>query len=329
MRYEIAGVVNSGMADSAFLVQLEKVAVSLARLDERMRRSEPIVQRGLLARTVYREAQSLVGLSGRLIHLVDLVLFDLDANVQMSSDASVLGRKYLAQLRRLSRLGSDALVSEKVISEISGLPVVLGIGQSNDREPDELDSAVSELKQLVQGSGPQIGEWYREIENLPVVFGSLVLLDAWQWHEGSPKTEIAPLLCSGYLRAHGFSRLLPPVAYGLWNSKVRWDRHSPPALRLASLASNLERSATLTMAELDRLILARASMERRSEGGPRRGSLKALADLFVEIPAVTVELAAKRLSITPQAVLQLMKRLDSARPPELTGRSRYRVWGVI
>lgn len=329
MRYRITGVVNAGMAETTFIVQLEKVAVSLARLDERLRRSEPIVQRGLLARAIYREAQSLVGLSGRLIHLVDLVLFDLDTNVQMSSDASVLGRKYLAQLRRLAGMSPSALVSAEVVSEITGLSVLLESPLSDDREPDELDRALSEVEDLVPRIGPHVGEWYSEIGKLPVVFASLVLLDAWQWHEGSPRTEIGPLLCSGYLRAHGFSRLFPPVAYGLWNSKVRWERQTTPARRLTSLAVNLERSVTLTMADLDRVILARASMERRSEGGSRRDSLKALADLFVEIPAVTVELAARRLSITPQAVLLLMKRLENARPPELTGRSRYRAWGVI
>ncbi len=322
-------MVSAGMAETSFLVQLEKLAVSLARLDERLRRSDPIVQRGLLARMIYREAQSLVGLSGRLIHLVDLILFDLDTNVQMSSDASVLGRKYLAHLRRLTGMSPGTLVSAEVVSEITGLSVFLESVPTDDREPDELDSALSAVEQLVPRTGTQIGEWYTEIEKLPMVLGSLVLLDAWQWHEGSPKTEIGPLLCSGYLRAHGFSRLFPPVAYGLWNSKVRWERQSSPARRLASLAVNLERSATLTMADLDRVILARASMERKCEGGTRRDSLKALADLFVEIPAVTVELAAKRLSITPQAVLLLMKRLENARPPELTGRNRYRVWGVI
>ncbi len=200
MRYRIADVVNAGMAETSFLVQLEKLAVSLARLDERLRRSDPIVQRGLLARMIYREAQSLVGLSGRLIHLVDLILFDLDTNVQMSSDASVLGRKYLAHLRRLTGMSPGTLVSAEVVSEITGLSVFLESVPTDDREPDELDSALSAVEQLVPRTGTQIGEWYTEIEKLPMVLGSLVLLDAWQWHEGSPRTEIGPLLCSGEYR---------------------------------------------------------------------------------------------------------------------------------
>ena len=329
MRYEITRVIGAGLAESAFLVQMEKAAFALARLDERLRRSEPLVQRGLLARTLYREAQSLVGLSGKLIHLVDLVLFDLDTNVQMSSDASASGRKYLAQLRRLARMKPTSLVSAEAISEISGLPFDDTSVTTEDREPDELDNAILAFEQLSPQSNPQIGLWYKEVGGLPVVLGALALLDAWLWHEDSPRTEIGPLLCSGYLRAYQFTRLFPPVAQGLWNSKARWQRDGAPASRMISLAWNLERSANLAMADFDRTVLARALMSRHTEKSSRSESLKSLIDLFVEVPAVTTELAAKRLSVSPQAVLQLMKRLGNALPPELTGRTRYRAWGVI
>jgi|JI10StandDraft_1071094.scaffolds.fasta_scaffold215228_2 hypothetical protein len=329
MGYQIRRVIDAGLADSSFLCEMEKAAIALARVDERLRRSEPLVQRGLLARTLYREAQGLVGLSGKLIHLVDLVLFDLDTNVQMSSDASALGRKYLAQLRRLARVNPPSLISAEEISEITGLPFVDVSTTTEDREADELDDAILAFEQLSSEANPQIGLWYKEVERLPVVLGALVLLDGWLWCEDSPKTEIGPLLCSGYLRAQQFTRLFPPVAQGLWNSKTRWERDAPPARRLLSLARNLERSACLAMADLDRTVLARASMNRHTEESSRSESLKALIDLFIEIPAVTTEVAAKRLSVSPQAVLQLMKRLGNARPPELTGRTRYRAWGVI
>jgi hypothetical protein len=332
MIYDIRRVLAEGLSESAFPVQLEKATVTFARLDERLKRSEPLVQRGLLARTLYREAQSLVGLSGRLIHLVDLVLFDLDTNVQMSSDASVLGRKYLAQLRRLATMKSEELVSAEVVSEISGLPVVLQSMRAEDFEPDEPDDlhdALSAVDLLTRTVEPRIDQWFKEIGALPVVLGSVVLLDAWQWHEGTPRTEIGPLLCSCYLRARLFTRLYPPVGCGMWNSRVRWERDAPPARRLLALAANLERSANIVMADLDRMVLARASMDRHTNGGARNESLASLADLFVEVPAVTTELVAKRLSITSQAALQLMKRLGNALPPELTGRSRYRAWGVL
>lgn len=329
MRYEIKRVIDVSLAESAFLVQMEKAGLALARVDERLRRSEPLMQRGLLARTLYREAQSLVGLSGKLIHLVDLVLFDLDTNVQMSSDASALGRKYLAQLRRLARVNPSSLISAEVISEITGLPFVDAGVTTEDREADELDNAILAFEQLSSETYPQIGLWYKEVQRLPTVVGALVLLDAWLWHEDSPKTEIGPLLCSGYLRTKQFTRLFPPVAQGLWNSKTRWERDAPPARRLISLGLNLERSANHAMADLDRTVLARASMNRHTEKSSRSESLKALIDLFIEVPAVTTEVAAKRLSVSPQAVLQLMKRLGNARPPELTGRTRYRAWGVI
>jgi hypothetical protein len=329
-KYEIRRVIDQSLSESVFAVHLEEAAVALARLDERLKRSDALVQRGLLARSLYREAQSLVGLSGRLIHLVDLVLFDLDTNVQMSSDASVLGRKYLAQLRRLARLKSEELVSTEVISEISGLPVVVDrTPVASNRDPDELDIAMAAVEIFTPISGPNIGQWYSDIESLPIVLGGLALLDAWQWHEDWPRTEVGPLLCSSYLRAKMFTRLFPPVASGIWNSKIRWERNAAPARRLTSLALNLERSANILMADLDRMVLARASLEQRIKVGSRNESLRALADLFIEVPAVTTELVAKRLSITPQAVLQLTKRMGNSLPPELTGRTRFRAWGVV
>ena len=54
MVYQIHRVIDAGLADSSFLVEMEKAAIALARVDERLRRSEPLVQRGLLARTLYK-----------------------------------------------------------------------------------------------------------------------------------------------------------------------------------------------------------------------------------------------------------------------------------
>jgi len=41
-----------------------------------------------------------------------------------------------------------------------------------------------------------------------------------------------------------------------------------------------------------------------------------------------VPLAAKLLEVTPKAVDLMLARLGGARPRELTGRSRYRAWGI-
>jgi hypothetical protein len=52
-------------------------------------------------------------------------------------------------------------------------------------------------------------------------------------------------------------------------------------------------------------------------------------DLFLSRPLVTVPLGAKMLKVTPKAVDLMLAQLGGARPRELTGRVRYRAWGIV
>jgi predicted transcriptional regulator len=64
-------------------------------------------------------------------------------------------------------------------------------------------------------------------------------------------------------------------------------------------------------------------------GGGGNSKLAELVDLFVASPLVTVQLAAARLQVTPQAVEAMLKQLGGSLPRELTGRKRYRAWGIM
>jgi hypothetical protein len=44
---------------------------------------------------------------------------------------------------------------------------------------------------------------------------------------------------------------------------------------------------------------------------------------------VTGPLAAKLLQFTPKAVDLILAQLGDALPRELTGRTRYRAWGIV
>jgi hypothetical protein len=54
-----------------------------------------------------------------------------------------------------------------------------------------------------------------------------------------------------------------------------------------------------------------------------------LVDLFLSRPLVTVPLGAKLLKVTPKAVDLMLAQLGGALPRELTGRTRYRAWGIV
>jgi hypothetical protein len=46
-------------------------------------------------------------------------------------------------------------------------------------------------------------------------------------------------------------------------------------------------------------------------------------------PLVTVQMATDNLKVTPQAVEVMLKELGPSLPRELTGRKRYRAWGIV
>jgi hypothetical protein len=46
-------------------------------------------------------------------------------------------------------------------------------------------------------------------------------------------------------------------------------------------------------------------------------------------PLVTVPLGAKMLKVTPKAVDLMLLQLGGALPREVTGRRKYRAWGIV
>jgi hypothetical protein len=81
--------------------------------------------------------------------------------------------------------------------------------------------------------------------------------------------------------------------------------------------------------DLDRLILARDLMKQVADKCRSNSKLPELVELFLSHPLVTVPLGAKILKVTPKAVDLMLAQLGGARPRELTGRVRYRAWGIV
>jgi hypothetical protein len=52
-------------------------------------------------------------------------------------------------------------------------------------------------------------------------------------------------------------------------------------------------------------------------------------ELFLSRPLVTVPLGAKLLKVTPKAIDLMLDPARRALPRELTGRTRYRAWGIV
>lgn len=85
-------------------------------------------------------------------------------------------------------------------------------------------------------------------------------------------------------------------------------------------------AAELGLKEHDRLALARKMTERRLVGRRTSSKLPGLIDLVISRPLVSAGMIAKELAVTLRAALRIVEELGLR---EMTGRGRFRAWGVI
>jgi len=177
----------------------------------------------------------------------------------------------------------------------------------------------------------RLSDWralVEDVQNLPPVLAAACLLDAWQSHDVSEHSPwLGRLLAAAYLHKTGLVQFhLPAVSIGLRAVPREQRQAHQRSQRLLAIIDCFEKGARLGLKEHDRLSLARTTLERRTVG--RRGSSKLsdLIDLVLSRPLVSAGLVAKQLDLTPQGALGLLKQLPLR---ELTGRGRYRAWGIL
>jgi len=183
------------------------------------------------------------------------------------------------------------------------------------------------------GAG-RFARWQAVLEEgrgLPTVLAAAVALDAWLALEPSERAgELGFALAATVLRQRRLAQAhLPALGLGLRRGRFRWSPHQPLGVRIDGLLAAFGEAAAFGQVDLNRLSLARELMLRKCEGRRGNSKLAELVDLFVASPLVTVQLAAARLQVTPQAIEAMLKQLGASLPRELTGRKRYRAWGIL
>ncbi len=136
-------------------------------------------------------------------------------------------------------------------------------------------------------------------------------------------------MAASILRTRGLTSLLLPLAAGFKQSKFRLQGREGAREKLEGFCMVLEEALAIAHKDLDRLILARELMSRVTAMTRSNSKLPELVELFLSRPLVTVPLGAKMLRVTPKAVDLMLAQLGGARPRELTGRVRYRAWGIV
>ncbi|WP_052954799.1 RHE_PE00001 family protein [Microvirga vignae] len=137
------------------------------------------------------------------------------------------------------------------------------------------------------------------------------------------------IMAAAILRARGLTGQLLPLAAGFKQSKFRPQGREGAREKLDGFCIVVEEALAIANRDLDRLILARELMSRVTQRCRSNSKLPGLVDLFLSRPLVTVPLGAKLLQVTPKAVDLMLAQLGGALPRELTGRTRYRAWGIV
>ncbi|KRE11656.1 hypothetical protein ASE66_24350 [Bosea sp. Root483D1] len=376
----------------------EAASIALVRFDERLARAEPVLAEGVRQRGHAFEAQALIGLSGGLCPLEDLVLHDAGMDVRSPTREIARAATILDERRRLARrepaevLGASALRlrlgigaspeedrSDRSATTPEATKMVAAPWVRIDREDDEegpvdqdefdlgeeddsADPAFAEIDALLVRTRKKLDAWndlssddgrrnltlrdpgydaagrfarwltiLEEGRGLPAALAAALALDAWLWLEPSERAgELGFAFAATILRQRGLAAAhLPALGLGLRRGKFRWSPHLARSVRVAGLLGAFGEAAAFGQADCDRLALARELMLRKCEGRRGNSKLAELVELFVSSPLVTVQLASVRLNVSPQAIDAMMRELGGSLPRELTGRKRYRAWGIL
>ncbi|NKL65516.1 RHE_PE00001 family protein [Rhizobium leguminosarum] len=178
----------------------------------------------------------------------------------------------------------------------------------------------------------RLDEWrgvLRQVQDLPAVLQAIVALDAWN---ELAVLQHAPwlgrLFAASILRQAGVTTgaHLAAINLGLKTITVDRRRHHDRETRLLAIAHGLIAAVELGLKEHGRLALARTMLERKLDGRRTSSKLPELVELVMAKPLVSAGMVAKTLDVTPQAARRIVLELGLR---EMTGRGRYRAWGVL
>ncbi|WP_104668662.1 RHE_PE00001 family protein [Ensifer adhaerens] len=228
-------------------------------------------------------------------------------------DAGPLAEEFAAIDAVLAR--SDAAIEQARAPRLAG---------ARERDPLVYDLDWDEDERLEEWRGI-----VRQTQDLPAVLQAIVALDAWNFLSVLQHASwLGRLLAAAILRQAGITSgaHLAAINLGLKTIPVDRRRHRDREIRLLAIAQGLIGAAEIGMKEHDRLALARQMMDRKLEGRRISSKLPELVELVMAKPLVSAGMVANTLDVTPQAARRIVLELGLR---EMTGRGRFRAWGVL
>ncbi len=344
-----------------FFVPVSKATAALVRLDERLSRSP--IREGIVARMHMHDAVASMWLEGELVHMEDLVLHDALMDSRMPSHALTIAHAVLRMRRQIAGRPADWALGPTGIQQLLGRTVgTTSLETPRTEAPEDevdpllndIDNLLARTEELLNGGNQRkskpdatardallydddwdedarMQEWrdcLAVTRHLPPLMCAALIHDAWFSLEVVQRSSwIGRLLTAAFLRQSGLATgHLPAISLGL-RAKRPDERRSPNRLvRLRAFLKSIEDAADVTMKEHDRLLLAREQMQRKLKGRRSNSRLPQLMEMALRNPVLSSQMVEKELLVTQQGALKLISELSLR---EITGRGRFRAWGVL
>jgi hypothetical protein len=179
--------------------------------------------------------------------------------------------------------------------------------------------------------GERLEAWRRAAvasQSEPPLLAAALIWDDW---EANPPLErqawLGALLVAAMLRARGKTRSHLACMNSALRLVRREKRRSPDrATRLIAFLAAIAAGAEAGMQDHDRWLLARRSLEGKLKGRRSSSRLPALVEFILARPIATAGMIAADLGVTPRAAQDMVAELGLR---EMTGRGRYRAWGIL
>jgi hypothetical protein len=337
---------------------------ALARLDERIR-SSPIAA-GFVSRTHFQDACASLWLAGELVSLEDLVLHDARMDIHSPTHALTRAQAVLRARRLIAGAPPEWALSPDGLKALRGdgeTALTTRVGQGEDDPPGSpgdagplagelaaIDRALDRSTKIVAGGAgvakpfrdpliydpdaekaERLDAWRRaaaEVQPDPPLLAAALLWDAWERDPPlARQTWLGPLLVATTLRARRKTRShLTWVNFAL-RCVPREKRRSPDqAARVAAFLEAIVAGAGAGMKDHDRWLLARKQLEGKLTGRRSSSRLPALVEFILARPIASAGMIAAALGVTPRAAQTMAAELGLR---EMTGRGRYRAWGIL
>jgi hypothetical protein len=248
-----------------------------------------------------------------------------------SEQADALAEE-LAEIDALLARSSRLLAGEDLAPRAASDPDVAAEGQgAKAPEMASFDGLGPLIRDLDWDEDQRLADWLAvvdQVKNMPAVLAAAIAWEAWDTIEPLQHQHwLGTLLVAALLRQTGkVGSHLFCLNAGL--RVVPRERRKSPirTIRLLAVLDAIAEAASAGLKELDRLALAKSQMERRLRNRRKSSSLPALIELVLARPVVSAGLIAAELKISQRAALGLVAELAIR---EVTGRGRYRAWGLL